>query len=148
MLCGRRELSTKPALVIVKHLWLQPLSSPVSKYQSTRLGAVSDNAAYINNNSPQNNMLSILFYNARSTLPKLDELAAVCCACNPDIVCIVESWPCGEIANNEISLPNFSNVRLDRNRHGGGILMYIKDDIPFSIVSCWFRDYFCIYFVG
>ena len=42
---------------------------------------------------------------------------------------------CGEIGDNEISLPNYSSVRLDRSRHGGGILMYIKDGIPFSVVA-------------
>ena len=69
-----------------------------------------------------------------------------------DIVCIVEPLKlCGEIVDNEISLPNYSSVRLDRSRsrHGGGILMYIKDGIPFSIVASGrrFRDYFCICFV-
>ena len=79
--------------------------------------------------------LSILYYNARSVLPKLDEIKAVCCNCAPDIVCIVESWICGDIGDNEISLPNYSSVRLDRSRHSGGILMYINDGIPFSIVA-------------
>ena len=55
---------------------------------------------------------SVLYYNARSLLPKLDNLAAVCITCNPDIVCIVESWLSDDIQDNEISLPNYSVVRL------------------------------------
>ena len=68
------------------------------------------------------NELSILYYNARSILSKLDNLTAICCASNPDIVCIVESWLSGDISDDEIALSGYSIVRLDRNWHGGGIL--------------------------
>ena len=81
------------------------------------------------------NYLSILYYNACSLLPKLEHLAATCLACNPDIVCIVESWRCDDVCDGEISLPNYSVVRLDRNQHGGGIVLYIKDTLSFSVVS-------------
>ena len=83
-------------------------------------------------NSP--GKLKIVYCNARSVLPKLDELAATCGACDPDIVCIVESWLCSEIGDEEIFLPNYSAVRLDRNRHGGGILMFIKSTLLYDIV--------------
>ena len=33
-----------------------------------------------------------IFFNARSHLPKLDELSAICLLYSPDIVCIVETW--------------------------------------------------------
>ena len=115
----------------------QPLLSNSANYKSLPFqGTVPNNAAHVNS-THHSNKLSILYYNARSVLPKLDELKAVYCTCAPDIVCIVESWVCGDIGDNEISLPNYSFVRLDRSRHGGGILMYIKDHdgIPFSIVA-------------
>ena len=41
------------------------------------------------------------------------------------ILYIVESWLSGDISDDEISLSGYSIVRLDRNRHGGGILIYI-----------------------
>ena len=66
--------------------------------------------------------LSIFFYNARSILPKLDNLAATCQVFTPDIVCVVESWLCSDICDSEISLVDYSIVRLDRSRHGGGII--------------------------
>ena len=50
------------------------------------------------------NELSILYYNARSILPKLGNSTAICCASNPDIVCRVESWLSGDISDDEISL--------------------------------------------
>ena len=78
--------------------------------------------------------LTILYFNARSILPKIDNLAAVCFALNPDIVCIVESWLGESIADKEVSLPGYSITRLDRNRHGGGILIYIKCNLSFRVV--------------
>jgi len=35
-----------------------------------------------------NKSLSLMYFNCRSLLPKLDELAALCSASNPDIVCL------------------------------------------------------------
>ena len=48
----------------------------------------------------------------------------------------------------EISLVDYSIVRLDRNRHGGGIILYIKNNLNFDIItwSPWFRTYFCLFF--
>ena len=40
-------------------------------------------------------------------------------------MCIVESWLSDDILGNEISLPKYSDVRLDNN-YGGGIVVYIK----------------------
>ena len=79
--------------------------------------------------------LSIFYYNARSILPKLDNLAATCLVSTPDIVCVVESWLCSDICDSEISLVDYSIVRLDRSRHGGGIILYIKNNLNFDIIS-------------
>ncbi len=35
--------------------------------------------------------------------------------------------------DNEISIPGYNVHRLDRNRHGGGILMYTSEDIVVSV---------------
>ena len=37
------------------------------------------------------NFFSVVYYNARSLLPKLDELCVLAETINPDIICIVES---------------------------------------------------------
>lgn len=71
--------------------------------------------------------LNILYFNARSILPKLDELKIVAEENNPDVVCITESWLCQEISNVEVSVPGYLLYRHDRDRHGGGVLMYIKE---------------------
>ena len=75
--------------------------------------------------------ISVLYYNARSLLPKYDELVGIH---NPDVVCIAESWLCSDINDREIDIPSYTLIRLDRNRHGGGVLMYIKDNVQYKPV--------------
>ena len=69
-------------------------------------------------------------------LPKFDELAALCLAENPDVVCLVETWLCSDILDSEVFIPNYSIVRLDRSRHGGGVAMYIHDSVAYNVLLC------------
>ena len=39
------------------------------------------------------------------------------------------------IADHEIHIDGYKIVRLDRNRHGGGVCIYIKSDIGYSVRS-------------
>ena len=83
---------------------------------------------------PSPSDLSILYFNARSILPKLDDLRIEVAAQNPSIVCIVETWLSEDILDQEISIENYAVVRLDRNRHGGGVLMYIHTSLTWEIL--------------
>ena len=74
-----------------------------------------------------------MYYNARSLIPKIDVLRANVLHHKPDLVCIVESWLSPDITNNEILLHNYQVQRLDRNRHGGGILIFIHCSLSFKI---------------
>ena len=47
---------------------------------------------------------SILYYNARSILPKLDDLRVEVVAQNPSIVCIVETWLSEDISDSLCSV--------------------------------------------
>ena len=76
--------------------------------------------------------LSVLYYNARSILPKIDLLRAEVIAANfPSVVCIVESWLAEETEDSEVSI---DEIRLDRNRHGGGVLLYIHNSLTWESV--------------
>ena len=81
------------------------------------------------------NNLSILYYNARSILPKHDELRLIVEVNNPDIICIVETWLSSEILDSEVALPGYQVHRLDRNRHGGGIPVYVRDSFVSNLLS-------------
>lgn len=52
----------------------------------------------------------------------------------PSVICITESWLCSDIMDNEISIPGYQVVRLDRNRNGGGVLMYVSVNLHFSVL--------------
>ena len=77
---------------------------------------------------------NIIYYNARSLLPKMDELAAIMEAQSPDLICKVETWLSPEVSSSEISLSGYQVCREDRDRHGGGVLIYLKDVYHFSPV--------------
>ena len=59
----------------------------------------------------------------------LDDLRIICSLYSesPDIVCITESWLDGSIENSEIFIQGYIAHRLDRNKHGGGLLIYVKN---------------------
>ena len=76
-----------------------------------------------------------MYFNARSILPKLDDLRLMCISEKPDVVCIVETWLCSDITNNEIAIPEYTVHRLDRDRHGGGILIYCHCHLNICVLS-------------
>ena len=82
--------------------------------------------------------LRILYYNARSLLPKLDYLCATVEAENPD-VCITETWLSNEIEKSELSIHNYHVFRLDRDRHGGGVLVYVNQNLTVNVLSAGYR---------
>ena len=43
----------------------------------------------------------------------------------------METWLSPDVSDKELNLPGYQLLRLDRNRHGGGILMYVAD-----LLSC------------
>ena len=63
--------------------------------------------------------LTIVCFNARSLLPKFDYLSLSVDILRPHIICLVETWLSDEISDNKITIN-------DRNRHGGGVLMYVS----------------------
>ena len=78
--------------------------------------------------------LHIHYLNARSLLSKLDELRVLCLANNYDIVCIVESWLSQDILDSELAITGYTIFRRDRNRHGGGIIIFVKDTLSCTIL--------------
>ena len=51
----------------------------------------------------------------------------------PDVILLCETWLDSTISINELFIPNYSISRRDRNRHGGGVAIYIHDTIPYSV---------------
>ena len=78
--------------------------------------------------------MNIVYYNARSLLPKIDELRAITETESPDVICIVETWLSNDISDNELVIPDYQIFRRDRDRHGGGVLMYVH--FSFAVDLC------------
>ena len=51
---------------------------------------------------------------------------------NCDIIACTETHLSCAIDDHEVDLDNFSIVRRDRNRHGGGVLIYIRNNINYA----------------
>ncbi len=85
--------------------------------------------------SAKTDIMSIMYFNARSLVPKFDELCAIVQSSRPDIICIVESWLCSDIENKEIDIPGYVLHRLDRNRQGGGVVLYTSTDLDVNVIT-------------
>jgi len=57
----------------------------------------------------------------------MDCLHALVTTHKPDAICLVEIWLCPDITDAEISLPGYSAVRQDRDRHSDGIILFVAD---------------------
>ena len=75
----------------------------------------------------------MLYYNARSVLPKFDYLNLAVNLYHPHIICIVESWLSKDILDSELVISDYQLFRFDRNRHGGGILMYVTNEFAVNL---------------
>ncbi len=100
---------------------------------SSQIGLLSPNRAEGGSSQSHgmeaSKQLTVLYYNARSILPKLDELRTSVLFQKPDIICIVETWLSEDVTDNELLLPDYQVYRLDHNRHGGGIVLYVHDSL-------------------
>ena len=64
----------------------------------------------------------------RSLLPKMDEVRhCLSGKIPPAIIAFTETWLDDTIVDGEIAVQCYSVYRKDRNRHGGGIAVYVVD---------------------
>ena len=73
-----------------------------------------------------------MYFKATSLLPKIDNLKILSSVYSPDIICVVETWLDTDILESKIAIQGYTVIRLDRNRHGGGIIYvagYEKRDL-------------------
>ena len=130
-------------IIIHTNMHLQLLTVPATgnvKMKRVRMHLTSVQGGSPGPQYPRNNVnvsksVKILYYNARSLLYKYDDLIAECSFYSPDIICITETWLCSDIIDSEIFIDGYCLVRLDRDRHGGGIIMYVNSSLSFSILS-------------
>ena len=64
--------------------------------------------------------------NIRSMVKKIDEFRMYALNHQYDIICVNETWLDNTVNNHEVKLDGYDLVRNDRNRHGGGVAMFIR----------------------
>ena len=65
----------------------------------------------------------------------MDELFLIAGSVAPDVICVVESWLSNEISDFEIAIDGYLVHCVDRNRHGGGVLVYTKDKFLCEVIT-------------
>ena len=69
--------------------------------------------------------------NINSLLKHIDEIRVLLTEYTFDILAINESKIDNSISDNELHIFGY-DIRKDRNRYGGGVVLYVRDNIPFS----------------
>ena len=76
--------------------------------------------------------LHFVHLNARSILPKMEELNILAHSTNATIIAVTETWLDNTICDNEVCIPGYSIQRKYRNREGGGVCIFIRSNINFN----------------
>ena len=79
------------------------------------------------------NFPKIYFTNARSINNKINEIEVELKCNNIQVALITETWLNENIPSQAIEISGYTSIRKDRQgRRGGGILLYLKDNIPYT----------------
>ena len=70
---------------------------------------------------------SFAHLNVRSIVNKMDQFRVLMSKKPFDVICLNETFCDSSISDGEMILPDYSIIRRDRNRHGGGVAMYIRN---------------------
>ncbi len=72
----------------------------------------------------------VFYTNARSLLPKRDELLAYLDVEKPDTIAITETWAAADHLMTEYSVPGYESFFKNRlNKKGGGVICYVKNTL-------------------
>ena len=81
--------------------------------------------------------LHFIHLNINSLLPKIDELRNIAKLSNAAVIGIGESKLDDSVLSSEIHIDNYNTLRCDRNRQGGGVVCYIRNDLSYDVKSCF-----------
>ena len=84
--------------------------------------------------------LHFIHININSILPKIEELRRIACLSNAAVIGISESKLDNSIFYSEIKINGYNILRFDRNRYGGGVACYVRNDLSFTKVNYFPRD--------
>ncbi|XP_060607821.1 uncharacterized protein LOC132759963 [Ruditapes philippinarum] len=76
--------------------------------------------------------LHFIHFNVCSLLPKMSELRQIATKFKFSAIAITESWLDNSVTDNEVIIQGYNVIRKDRNRSGGGVCLYIHEDLAFT----------------
>ena len=76
--------------------------------------------------------LHFLHLNVNNLIPKIDEIRTIAIDTKPAVIGITESKLDNSINDNEVKIDGYSIIRNDRNRNGGGVVCYIRNNLCFN----------------
>ena len=79
-------------------------------------------------------------------LPKIDELRHIARLTNAAVIGISESKLDDSVSSSEIQIDEYDLLLCDRNRHGGGVACYIRNDLSYNVKSYFPKDLENIFF--
>ena len=89
---------------------------------------------------PKTRGFKIAHLNVRSLIKHIDELKIYLDKQQFDIISLNETMLDLSVPNHEIKLNGYEIVRKDRNRHGGGLAIYIRNSINYIIRDDLFEE--------
>ncbi len=79
--------------------------------------------------------LKFISLNICSLYKKIDELRLIVLECKPDVISLMETKINDSICSTELNIQNYDLYRRDRTRHGGGIAVYIRSQLQYTVLS-------------
>ena len=74
--------------------------------------------------------------NINGLLNKIDELRYIARSSNAAVIGITETKLGNTVYDSEVTVDGYNIVRNDRNRNGGGVACYIRNNICFNRKNC------------
>ena len=90
--------------------------------------------------------LHLLHVNINSLLPKIDEIRYIAKMSNAAVIGLTESKLDDSVLDSEINIDGYEVLRCDRNRNGGGVACFVREDIGFNVKNCLSKDIEYIFF--
>ena len=81
------------------------------------------------------NQFSFGCLNIRGVLNKHEQVTALLSDCNFDILGLCETFLDDNVADYVYKIDGFNVVCKNRNRHGGGVLFYVKEGVKFEVID-------------
>ena len=84
--------------------------------------------------------LHFLHLNINSLLLRIDELRHIARLTNAAVIGIFESKLDESVPISEIQIDEYDLLRCDRNKHGGELLCYIRNNLSYNVKSYFPKD--------